>query len=240
MSITSLRIGRSFVLGILSAGGLAVVASVAVASAKPRSCANLSHTVRAIKVTGVSCRTADKVIRDAQSGKHRKPDGYSCRSKASGHTANVTCSMGKLRIFYAVTLSTPKPIPPRKPTPLPKPTPAPSPPARAVTIDSATANDVRVTVTWATASDKILIYEFDGNCAATYADAEQQIADYSQEGFEGDIFVFGNLFNSSAGTGTFDTNNPVKPGFSTACALLYDGTTAADTVYATAQGPVTG
>jgi hypothetical protein len=113
MSRTSPRITRSLRLAILTVGTLGVVMPAAVASAKPQSCADLSHSARAIKVTGVSCRTADKVIRDALSGKQRKPDGYSCRSKASGQTANVACSKGKLRIFYTVTLSTHKP----KPTP---------------------------------------------------------------------------------------------------------------------------
>lgn len=145
-------LGLSIAFASLAAVALAAMPSAALASAKPHGCPSPLSSVLGVQVRGLSCKSADAVIRFAVAGK-AKPRGFSCRSKLSRGTASVICRRGKLEIAYrtaphspATPLQTPAsagpgataPAPPT-PTPTPTRSPPPASGGDSVRIDAAIA-----------------------------------------------------------------------------------------------------
>jgi len=243
---------RLLSVAAIAAGSLLAATPAGVEAANAKHCPNLSRSVVGIVVTGLSCRSADAVIRARLSGE-RKLDGFSCLA-ASGSKDIVSCRRGRLRLLYSVVApsSVPAqdpsptmspglaPSPTVGPTPSATPTPQPTTPRDTIAITTATVGPsgllVIASATADDAHDGLLVWATAGSCATDVPTAE------GPSGFGGP----GGLIASEVGrgaSGAFETpiasydveqtgpytttvtitKAAIAPDeFSTVCALLYD------------------
>jgi hypothetical protein len=102
MSQSATRIKTAATLaGLAACLATAAVSAPAVASAPAKHCPNLSHTVGLIRATGVSCSTAESVVRGSTRGS-KKPDGFSCHAKPYQGGASISCTKGHARVTFSV------------------------------------------------------------------------------------------------------------------------------------------
>jgi hypothetical protein len=140
MMRVALAVGVSLVsLAPLAGSADASGGPAASAASRSHACPNISSSAHAIVVGGLSCTSADAVIRTALSSGARS-HGFACHSKPSGRTVSVSCRKGRLTILYTTTAHAPRPAPVPTPTPAQNPGQNPAPtsaPAASVRIDAA-------------------------------------------------------------------------------------------------------
>lgn len=245
MSATARRL---LTTALIAGASLAATTATAVAAPGTQHCASLSRSVRAITAAGVSCHSADAVIRRALAGSHRL-EGFSCRTTSRGDTRSVSCRRGSARLRCMVAPSAPGPAPqpgatpkpgPTPPPPAPGPTPQPPYPSDALAITSATAGAGGLTVTaTATADDPhdgLIMWATNGSCATDVPSAqdasnfagpggliETEVGRGASGEFETPLASYDVVASGTYTTTMTVIKRATKPGdFSTVCALLYD------------------
>jgi hypothetical protein len=161
-----------------SSSALAASGAIASSAASTKHCASLSRSLGAIRVSGLSCRSADAVVRAAASGKNR-PRGFSCHSTGAGAVRKVSCHKGRLAIFYTATSGVAQSPPGSGKSTTPQPTQPTQPAAPVVPVAPASPSSPHygLAITSAALSPEFGASEQDVKASISVTDESSQVID---------------------------------------------------------------